>query len=112
MTRVPSAAEITFSRAAAADLEAIDDYTLEAFGLVQAERLRERLREIFLSLCQTPLASPRRPEYDPPGKEFRYCFALQRWVIVYQPAAEGIRVARVLHGARELLAELERDAGA
>ena len=31
--------------------------------------------------------------------------------LVYEPTDEGIRVARLLHGARNLAAELDRDAG-
>jgi plasmid stabilization system protein ParE len=36
---------------------------------------------------------------------------LGSFVVVYEAADDGIRVARVLHGARKLAAELERDAG-
>jgi hypothetical protein len=32
-------------------------------------------------------------------------------LIVYEPTDDGIRVARLLHGARQLAAELDHDAG-
>jgi plasmid stabilization system protein ParE len=89
----------------------IDDYTIEHFGLRQAAKLREQFRETFQTLLHSPSMAPLRRDYDPPGKIFRYFPALKKFVIVYEPVKAGIRVARVLHGARDLAAELERDSG-
>jgi hypothetical protein len=36
---------------------------------------------------------------------------MKSFIIVYEPTDDGIRVARLLHGARYLAAELDRDAG-
>lgn len=102
---------IVLSRAAAADLEEIDEFTIEQFGLDQAVRLRKRFRKVLETLASAPHSAPRREEYDPPGKTFRYCPAVQRFVVVYEPAADGIRVARILHGARNLARELDRESG-
>lgn len=102
---------VSLSKAAAADLEAIDDYTIEHFGLNQAITTTERFRETFELLGEMPRSGQLRQEISPPGREFRYRTVLGSFVVVYEPADDGIRVARVLHGARNLIAELERDAG-
>ena len=99
------------SRTATEDIREIRRYTREHFGLGQAAKIREHFQEIFKALAHAPLSAPRREEYDPPGKAFRYRLALKRFIIVYEPVDQGIRVARVLHGARDLASELEREAG-
>ena len=50
-------------------------------------------------------------ELDPPGRSFRSFVMMKFFIIVYEPTDSGIRVARLLHGARNLAAELERNAG-
>jgi len=102
---------ILLSAAAATDLEEIDDYTIEHFGLRQAAEIRDQFWETFQTLLHSPSMAPLRRDYDPPGKTFRYFPALKRFVIVYEPVDTGIRVARVLHGARDLVAELGRESG-
>ncbi len=47
---------------------------------------------------------------DPPGHRFRYSVVLERF-IVCEPTENGIRIARLLHGARNVADELARDAG-
>ncbi len=100
------------SRASVADLREIRRYTHEQFGLGQAIKVRDRFRDTFRELSRLPYSAPRREEYDPPGKAFRYGVVLARFVIVYEPTKGGIRVARVLHGARDLASVLASDAGA
>jgi len=99
------------SRAAADDLHEIRRFTHEQFGLKQAIKIREQFRKIFETLAHAPRSAPRREEYDPEGKSFRYFPALKRFIIVYEPSDRGIRVARILHGARDLARELELEAG-
>jgi len=36
---------------------------------------------------------------------------MKRFLIVYEPTPEGIRVARLVHASRDLASELEREAG-
>ena len=36
---------------------------------------------------------------------------MKSFIIVYEPVDDGIRVVRLLHGARDLAAELSSDAG-
>ena len=102
---------VSLSKAAVADLEAIDDYTIEHFGLDQAIRTSERFRETFQLLGEMPRSGQLREAISPPGREFRYRAVLGSFVVVYEAADDRIRVARVLHGARNLVADLERDAG-
>jgi plasmid stabilization system protein ParE len=102
---------VTLSKAAVADLEAIDDYTIEHFGLDQAINTSERFREALQLLEEMPGSGQLREEISPHGREFRYRAVLGSFVVVYEAVDDRIRVARVLHGARNLVAELERDAG-
>ena len=77
----------------------------------QAIRTSERFRETLELLGEMPRSGQLRKEINPPGREFRYRTVLGSFVVVYEAADDGIRVARVLHGARNLVVELERDAG-
>ena len=101
-------AEYQLSSHAAAD---IADYTIEHFGLNQAIKTSERFRETFELLGEMPRSGQLRKDISPPGRQFRFRTVLGSFVVVYEATGDGIRVARVLHGARNLVAELERDAG-
>jgi plasmid stabilization system protein ParE len=101
--------KVVFSKAARADRRAITAY--KRFGVEQARRLRERFEATINSLASAPLSGHRREELDPPGRSFRYLSVLKTFIIVYEPADDGIRVVRLLHGARNLAAEMARDAG-
>ena len=100
---------VVFSQAARADRQAITAYTVERFGLEQARRLRERFETAIHSLAEAPLIGHRRQDLDPPGRSFRYATVLKTFIIVYEPVDDGIRVVRLLHGARDLAAELAQD---
>jgi toxin ParE1/3/4 len=82
-----------FSKQARLDLIEIADYTLDRWGLKQAERYLDGLDDCFKRLVQTPQmgrsfdqirAGYRRIEH---GKH----------VIIYRPDAEGILICRILH---------------
>jgi toxin ParE1/3/4 len=66
-----------------------------------ADRLLDRLYESFLLLAGQPLLGRARPEL---GMNLR-SFPVGNYVIFYRPIADGIEVARVLHGARDIDAE-------
>ncbi|MCY4058793.1 MAG: type II toxin-antitoxin system RelE/ParE family toxin [Gammaproteobacteria bacterium] len=102
---------VVFSEAARADRREITDYTVERFGIGQGRRLRANFARAVESLAATPRIGSLREALDPPGRTFRYFVVMKRFVIVYQPTATGIRIARILHGMRNLAAELDRDAG-
>lgn len=103
--------QVVFSEAARADRRAITDYTVERFGIGQARRLRANFARAVQTLAATPRIGSLREALDPPGRRFRYFVVMKRFVIVYEPTATGIRIARILHEMRNLAAELDRDAG-
>ena len=103
--------KVVFSKASAADRRAITAYTVKRFGVQQARRLRERFEATIAALAAAPLTGHGREDLDPPGRSFRYLSVLKTFIIVYEPTGDGIRVVRLLHGARNLAAELSRDAG-
>jgi plasmid stabilization system protein ParE len=65
----------------------------------------------LLAIAGAPQLGALRRELDPPGHAFRYFVVSRSFVIVYEPVAGGIRVARLIHGARNLTVELGLDSG-
>ena len=102
---------IVLSAAARHDRREITAYTVKRFGVHQARRLRARFEAVLHTLAEAPLIGRSHPELDPPGHSFRYAVVAKSFVIVYEPTDDGIRVARLLHGARNLAAELSRETG-
>jgi toxin ParE1/3/4 len=102
---------VSLSFAAAADLDEIDEFTIDSFGLDQAIKTAERFRVSFRFLLEMPFSGQLRPDLSPPGRQFRYWTVLGSFIVVYEPAADGIRIARILHGARNLVDELRQDPG-
>ena len=98
----------TLSPAAEDDLAEIDLRTIERFGFVQSERTEAAFYDAFKSLAAEPLSGHRREDLDPPGRQFLYKTVLRRFMIVYHPTPEGIRVARVVDGTRDLRVVLRR----
>ncbi len=80
---------VFLSKAAVADLEAIDDYTIEHFGLDQAIRTSERFLETSEPLGEMPRSGQLREEISPPGREFRYRTMLGSFVVVYEAADDN-----------------------
>lgn len=102
---------ILLSEASRRDRRAITAYTVERFGLEQARRLRRAMQRAVEDLARSPLLGRTCAELDPPRHAFRYFVLFRRFSVVYEPIEDGIRIARILHGARSLAQELERDAG-
>lgn len=102
---------IVFSEAAREDRRTITQHTAERFGVQQARRLRDRFEAALNTLLEVPLIGHTREDLSPPGHTFRYHVVARTFVVVYEPTDEGIRIARLLRGARSLAAELTRDAG-
>lgn len=103
--------QVVFSEAARNDRREITAYTVERFGIQQARRLREQFQATLSRLAESPLLGRANKELDPKGHSFRYFVVMKSFLIVYEPTDEGIRIARLLQGARNLAAELDRDAG-
>ena len=102
---------VVLSAAARLDRREITAYTMRRFGIRSARRLRDRFQATLNILAQSPLLGRTNRDLDPPGHTFRYFVVMKRFVIVYEPTDDGIRVARLLHGARNLAEELDRDTG-
>jgi plasmid stabilization system protein ParE len=102
---------ITLSEAARRDRREITTYAVERFGIQQARRLRARFEAAFNALAESPSIGSTKEELDPPGHRFRYYVVMKRFIIVCEPTSDGMRVARLLHGARNLAAALEREVG-
>lgn len=100
---------VVLSEAARSDRRAITEYTVERLGVGQARRLRDRFEAALNSLAESPLIGRTRKELDPPGHTFRYSVVMKSFIIVYESTDDGIRVARFLHGARHLVAELANE---
>ena len=102
---------VTVSEAARADRRSITAFTIDRFGLVQARRLTIRFQDAVTALADNPSLGSPRPEFDPPGYDFRYFVVMRVFMIVYRQTSEGLEIARILHTSRNLAVELERDAG-
>lgn len=102
---------VVLSEAARIDRREITAFTVERFGIEQARRLRDRFHRTLQVIAESPLLGRAQEELDPSGHAFRYFIVMKRFIIVYEPTDDGIRVARLLHGARNLAEELDRDAG-
>ena len=103
--------DVRFSPQAQTDLQALVDYTLAEFGAGQARWLQLRFEASLGALARAPFAGSHRPDIDPAGRRFRYLTVMRRFVVVYEVAVDGVRVARILHGARDLVDEIDRDPG-
>lgn len=107
MTRKP----IQLSQAAANDVREIESYTLSNFGEKQTLQFLEKLEASLALLATMPDMGMKRPEFDPPQHQFRYHAILSSFVVVYEETSDFIRISRIIHGARNLLSELMKDAG-
>ncbi len=102
---------IQLSTAAATDISEIESYTLSKFGTSQTLVFLEKLESSLAIISTQPAMGVLRPELDPPNHEFRYQAILRSFVVVYEECEDSIRVARIIHGSRNLLAELLRESG-
>ena len=85
------------SHAALADMESIDDYTLEKWGAEQADRYLAMLWATFEQIAQAPTRWRPRPDIHP---DCRICVT-GRHAIFYRVQGDHIEVARVLHDAMD-----------
>jgi toxin ParE1/3/4 len=63
-----------------------------------ADHFLDSLYEKFVLLAEQPLLGRLRPELAPNLRSF----PVGNYVIFYRPTQDGIEVARVLHGARDI----------
>jgi toxin ParE1/3/4 len=79
------------------DLAAIWDY-ISPHDRHAADALVERIDEVLALLADHPMLGPARRART---RNLR-SFTVGRYILLYQPLADGIRLLRVLHGARDL----------
>jgi toxin ParE1/3/4 len=89
---------VYISEQAEHDLEEIADF-IALDSPSRAVSFIAEVREHCQRAATSPLIYPRRPEI---GSEVRVCFH-GSYLIFFEPAAEGIVVLRILHGARNYL---------
>ncbi len=92
---------IVFSPAARRDLHRIGDYTIEAFGIHQAEVTLTKVLAALESITSYPRIGRKRPELNPLGRSFRYHVVLGCFLIAYEALEDRIRVVRILDGRRQ-----------
>jgi len=98
------------SERAKLDLLRVDEYTTLRFGLAQAVSLREAFEHAFRMLADEPGLGHVREDLSPEGGTFRYWTVKQRFLLVYEPMDDGVRIARILDGSqniRRLLGEAD-----
>lgn len=80
------------------DLEDIFDYTMNEFGFEQAEKYLTEIEDVFQSLLTNPELGKMRNEI----KVGLYSFPKDNHIIFYRILDNHIRIARVLHGSRDI----------
>ena len=86
-------ADYRLSRRAAADLEAIADYTIEQFGIAQARHYRDSLRLCFARLSENPRMGRRAEQLLPGLRRFEH----RSHVVFYTRSKNEIFIVRILH---------------
>jgi toxin ParE1/3/4 len=90
-------AEIVLDQEAKADLLDIWRY-IAADNPTAADRVLERIWEGFRVIARFPQGGTARPEL---AQDLR-CYSVRNYVIFFRPAKNGVEIARVLHGARDI----------
>ena len=90
---------VAYSSLAVEDLEDIHDYLYgETCSRKIADAMIARIERTARTFATQPRAGAECPEYLIDG---RY-FVVRSYVVVYRPLADGIEIARILHGAMDL----------
>jgi toxin ParE1/3/4 len=63
-----------------------------------ADQFIQRLQTLAQKLAEQPFMGRERPEL---GQDVRV-FPHEKYLLIYRPAAHGVGIARVVHGARDL----------
>ena len=86
-------ADYRLSRRAAADLEAIAEFTIGRFGIEQARRYRDELKACFAKLADHPTMGRRAEQLAKGLRRFEH----GSHIVFYVPTDDGVLVVRVLH---------------
>jgi toxin ParE1/3/4 len=101
------------SRAARQDLTEIFRYYAREAGLRVAERFFAQAEATFTRLAAMPGMGTHYDHDHPALAELRF-FPISRfpkYIVFYRPAADGIQIVRVLHGARDIAGILAEEFG-
>jgi toxin ParE1/3/4 len=79
------------------DLDQIGDYIAERGGDDRADRMLDRIAQAMHRIADHPLTGRTRDELQSGLRSV----PIQSYIIFYVPLPDGIRVVRVLHGARD-----------
>ena len=79
-------AEYRLSRRASADLNAIADYTIDTFGIMQARRYRDGLEACFHTRADTPNLGRKATQLAPRLRRYTY----QSHMVFYRVTKQGV----------------------
>ena len=83
---------------ASKDLANIKSYIESRSGPGAADGLLAKIEDAFVKLADFPKMGPARPDFGPDLRSW----PVRPYLVVYYPLSDGIVVARVIHGARNL----------
>ncbi len=93
---------IAYAEAARTDLVEIGGYLRETAGDAIAERFIEQIIAVVNSLETSPRRHRERPEFS----AGLHTTGVQKYLIFYRVTQDTVTIVRVLHGARNITAEL------
>lgn len=97
---------LVLSELAVQDLTAIWDYLLVEAGVEVADRVLDDLHRGVRAIAESPNIGHARADLtDRPARFYR----VHPYFIVYESGAKAVRVARVLHAARDVRVVLENE---
>jgi plasmid stabilization system protein ParE len=100
MPNVPGSRYPEFSDEAEANLDAIEEY-ISGNNSEAARRLIIRIRDICVSLAEQPYMGVARPEFNRPNLR-SFVVRNTPYVIFYYPIEDGVQIAYIRHGSRNL----------
>lgn len=86
-------ADYRLTRRAAADLDAIAEFTIGRFGIEQARRYRDDLKSCLSNLAENPQMGRRAEQLAKGLRRFEH----RSHIIFFVPVDQGVLVVRVLH---------------
>jgi toxin ParE1/3/4 len=94
----PAMVDYRLSQKAAADLDAVAEFTIQKFGIDQARRYRDSLKNCFERLADNPELGRRAEQLARGLKRFEH----QSHIVFYTSDADGLLIVRVLHSRMDV----------
>lgn len=91
-------ADYRLSKTAAADLNAIAEFTIQRFGVDQSRRYRDNLKHCFEQLADNPELGRRAEQLARGLKRFEH----QSHIVFYTSDSDGLLIVRVLHSRMDV----------